>query len=358
MKPNKLKILTVFKNPQIDEPTACHQGLGVTATRLTLAFKSLGLDADCFPVKNGEYLWQKLSTDWKEYNHVILCAPFIDATFLKKLFSFFKNKKFALIYHSNLGFLTQDRFAVLSLGLYFELEESCPNFRIATNCLEFSKSIEQATGKKFLYLPNLFPLPNKMPSKHFIWTHKHTLNIGLFGAARILKNWLTAGVATMIISKTLQAETFLHINTSRDENAGNLRENLRSLIDLNPHVHIIEVPWLGHEKFLEYLPKLDLLMQPSFTETFNNVTAEGVSCTVPSVVSDAIVWAPENWKARSDSATDVARVGLNLLHDSDSYKNGWKKLKDYNEKAIEEWFKWFEIKKDCNFWNKLTGWLS
>ena len=54
---------------------------------------------------------------------------------------------------------------------------------------------------------------------------------------------------------------------------------------------------------------MHLLMQPSYTESFNVVTADGVAEGVPSVVSDAIDWAPDNWKAPVDDAHAMARRG-------------------------------------------------
>lgn len=337
-----IKVLILFKNPKTDSPTACHQGLGVTSTHLTMALRELKITTDCFPISNGEYLWTKLNSDWSTYTHIVLCAPFIDAIFLSKLFNNFHTKKFTVVYHSNLGFLSQDRFAVHSLGLYLDLENIYNNFHVASNSQILSDSIKVASGKNLIYLPNLFHLPSIVNrTQHKLGT---SLNIGLFGAARVLKNWLTAGVASMIIANSLNVNVNLHISTSRDEGAANTRENLNDLINLNPKVKIIEIPWLDHDDFVRHLYGMDLLLQPSFTETFNNVTAEGASCGIPSVVSNAITWVPDYWKAEADNALSIAKVGISLLKNKNAGKDGWKALNKYNKNASQVWLKWLNYK--------------
>lgn len=92
--------------------------------------------------------------------------------------------------------------------------------------------------------------------------------------------------------------------------------------------------------FRRYLYGMDLLLQPSFTETFNNVTADGVAAGVPSVVSPAITWAPSSWTAQPDSALDVARVGESLLSDPKAPAAGQAALDAHNSEAIEAWRRW------------------
>jgi hypothetical protein len=336
-----MKILIVYKNPQTDSPLVYHQGLGVTGDYLSEGLNNLGINTTCLSVKNGEDLWTKLNDECKSYTHVVMCAPFIDAGFLQKLFKNFPDKKFVITYHSNLGFLTTDRFAVSSLELYFNLEKACPNFTISTNCLELSKSIESATNKKFTYLPNLFPVNNKKPKPNYNYNPRlDAINIGIFGAMRILKNWLTAGVSAMIIANYYNTKVNLYISSGREENAGSTKENIKSLIALNSKVTLHETGWRNHKEFLELLKFMDLLLQPSFSETFNNVTAEGITNGVPSVVSDAIVWAPDSWKARSDSATDIAKTGIRLLNNNKSFLTGYSTLEKYVKNSSKIWLKW------------------
>ena len=333
-----MRVLICFKNPKIDAPTACHQGLGITALNTSMALREMRISADALPVANGENLWQRLAGDWNWYTHVVLSAPFIDAPYLRRLFANFPDKRFSLIYHSNLGFLSQDRFAVKSLRPYLELE-SLGNFTLASNSSELVDGLT-AAGSHILYLPNLYHLPHRTRRTRQPWQPCMALEVGLFGAARVLKNWLTAGVAAMIIQRRTGVDVRLHVSSIRDEGAAATRENLADLIALNPRVRLIEVPWMESDYFKRYLYGMDLMLQPSFSESFNNVTAEGVACGVPSVVSDAVTWAPRAWKAKSDSAVSVAEAGLALLRDQSAVSDGWWALEAHNTLAAERWKEW------------------
>jgi hypothetical protein len=59
------------------------------------------------------------------------------------------------------------------------------------------------------------------------------------------------------------------------------------------------------------------------------VTADGVAEGVPSVVSSAIDWAPEDWKANVDDVLDIARVGRRLLFDERAVEEGRTALVSY-----------------------------
>jgi hypothetical protein len=82
---------------------------------------------------------------------------------------------------------------------------------------------------------------------------------------------------------------------------------------------------------------MHLLLQPSYTESFNVVTADGAAEGVPSVVSHAIEWAPSNWKAQVDDARDIARVGVKLLRSRWAAPRGFAALKSHNQRAMRQW---------------------
>jgi glycosyltransferase involved in cell wall biosynthesis len=333
-----MKVLVAFKSPKADNPQACHVGLGVTATNIVMSLREMRIEADARAVSNGEYLWAMIAAG--TYTHVVLCAPFIDAAFLAKLFAAFPRISFSLVYHSNLGFLSQDRFAVASLAQYVELQKKARNFVVGSNSSELALAVPDATGDDFTYLPNLFHLPHHIRRTRPQWKLGMVLNVGLFGAARVLKNWLTATVATMIMSRVIRDTVNLHVSTSRDEGSEHTRANMADLVAMNPSVRLIDVPWMDNDDFRRYLYSMDLLLQPSYSETFNNVTAEGAACGVPSVVSDAISWAPASWIARSDSAISVAQTGLALVRSATATEDGWQALSDYNEQAARRWHEW------------------
>jgi glycosyltransferase involved in cell wall biosynthesis len=105
-------------------------------------------------------------------------------------------------------------------------------------------------------------------------------------------------------------------------------------------VTLVPVPWLSHDDFVRYLYGMDLLLQPSFTETFNNVTADGCACGVPSVVSAAVGWVPQSWMAEPDSALAIANAGCALMRNRNAGLDGWKALDSYNRDARLAWTQW------------------
>jgi hypothetical protein len=82
---------------------------------------------------------------------------------------------------------------------------------------------------------------------------------------------------------------------------------------------------------------MHLLLQPSYTESFNVVTADGAAEGVPSVVSHAIEWAPRNWKAQVDDAGHIARVGVRLLRSRWAASLGFAALTRHNRRAMRMW---------------------
>ncbi|MGH9621277.1 MAG: hypothetical protein ACRD45_16415, partial [Bryobacteraceae bacterium] len=63
--------------------------------------------------------------------------------------------------------------------------------------------------------------------------------------------------------------------------------------------------------------------------SFNMVTADGVAEGVPSVVSPAIDWAPDDWKADPDNVFEIARTGRRLLLDPYAAEDGLRALEKY-----------------------------
>jgi hypothetical protein len=87
--------------------------------------------------------------------------------------------------------------------------------------------------------------------------------------------------------------------------------------------------WQSWPNFRKTIAHMHLVLQPSYTESFNMVTADGVAEGVPSVVSDAIDWAPDDWKANVDDVLDIARVGRRLLFDWRAADEGRRALERY-----------------------------
>lgn len=338
-------IIFAHKNPRADNPSACHEGLGVTAGNLAETLVENGIQADTAPVVDGYHLRDKLAANaWPGLTHVIMCAPYMDTPFLEGLCRQFPSLKFATVYHSNVGFLQADNWAVKVMREQAALEKRIKNYHLAGNSDKFCQSVTGAYGVPCTYLPNLYFLHGPVARQRAPWKGPD-LHIGIFGAIRQLKNLMTGVWASIQIGRDLEANTFIHISTGREEGGGNVLKGVHQMIDDTPladplqNVHLIHEPWRPWLEFRRFaVRRMDLLLQPSYTESFNGVTADGIAEGVPSVVSPAIDWVPDYWIANPDKAYEIAQSGIYLLYNrSKAEADGYRALCDYNLKGLKAW---------------------
>ena len=115
---------------------------------------------------------------------------------------------------------------------------------------------------------------------------------------------------------------------------------VRRMMESCTFAKLVENGWQTWPQFRQTVAHMHLLLQPSYTESFNVVTADGVAEGVPSVVSSAIDWAPTHWMADADDVPDIARVGISLLHDRQAGSDGLKSLTDYVTSGTHAWSTW------------------
>jgi hypothetical protein len=216
-----------------------------------------------------------------------------------------------------------------------DLRRTTWNFQMAANCDRLSNWVERAYGTRCTHLPNLYFLDNEKPKRERYTGG--TLRIGAFGATRALKNLLTSAGAALEIANARRASLEFWISSGRNEGAGAVVDAVRQMLNGLPHVKLVENGWQTWPQFRQTVRHMHLLLQPSYTESFNVVTADGVAEGVPSVVSDAIEWAPDSWKAPVDDAHAMARVGLKLLASRWAPRQGMAALKRHNETALAAW---------------------
>src|SRR5208283_4715693 len=185
-------------------------------------------------------------------------------------------------------------------------------------------------------LPNMYHLDNGASPKRERYA-AGTLRIGAFGATRALKNLMTAAGAALEIANSLRADLEFWISSGRNEGAGSVVEAVRQMMNGLPHVKLIENNWQTWPQFRQTVRHMHLLLQPSYTESFNVVTADGVAEGVPSVVSDAITWAPNSWKAPVDDAGAMARIGEKLLKSRWAVRRGLAALRAHNARGLRLW---------------------
>lgn len=303
-----------------------HIGLGVAAINTAKVLRRAGMETDVWPIVSATDLRKRLEGTPRE--HIIISAPWIPTADMQSLSNDFPGTQFAVTCHSNVGFLQADRNGVKLVREIMELQLGTANIHLAGNTKRFCNWVEAAFGSRCVYLPNLYFLEDQAaPSMHF---GGGTLRIGVFGATRPLKNLMSAAGAALEISRTLRVPLELWLSGGRTEGGGEgvlaaVKEMLAGL----PHVNLVLNGWQSWPKFRSTVRHMHLLLQPSYTESFNMVTADGVAEGVASVVSSAIDWAPADWKADVDDVIAIARTGRRLLHDPRAALEGFHALQTY-----------------------------
>jgi hypothetical protein len=334
-----MHVVLAYKNFAANRAVS-HIGLGVTALNAAKTLRAAGIQADVWPITSAADLTSQLRAsrlaDNPGVSHVVVSAPWIQTADMARLCAEFPETRFAVNCHSNLGFLQADPSAMRLVREGLELGRCTWNFQIAANCERLGRWVESAYGAPCLRLPNMYHLDNTTPPKRELYT-AGTLRIGAFGATRALKNLLTAAGAAVEIANARRADLEFWISSGRNEGAGPVIDAVRQMVHGLPHVKLVENGWQTWPQFRQTVRHMHLLLQPSYTESFNVVTADGAAEGVPSVVSDAIEWAPDNWKAEVDDAGHIARVGLKLLASRRAPRQGFEALRRHNRRAFDHW---------------------
>jgi hypothetical protein len=335
-----LNVVLAYKNFAANRNIS-HIGLGVAAINTAKVLRQAEIKTDVWPILSAADLRQKLIAAPAE--HVIISAPWIPTVELQALSIDFPNTHFAVNCHSNVGFLQADRNGVKLMREVMELETGTANVHLAGNSRRFCNWVRYAFGVACSYLPNLYFLQG-CPPRQLAWKGG-VLRIGVFGATRPLKNLMSASGAALEIARSLRTPLELWLSAGRAEGGGEtvlgaVKEMLAGL----PGVTLQMNGWQSWPNFRKTVAHMHLLLQPSYTESFNMVTADGVAEGVPSVVSDAIDWAPDDWKANVDDVLEIARVGRRLLHDERSAEEGHSALAHYVADGLHAYRQYLAIR--------------
>jgi len=331
-----MNVALAYKDLKASRPVLSHIGLGVTAHHGELSLRAAGIPAEAWPVIDGYHLWSKLAAR-PDISHVVTFAPYLDTPFTERMVRHFSHVRFAVTCHSNVGFLQADRHAVKLVRESFRLQQQVANFNIAGNSLKFCEWAAEAYGGDCVFLPNLYHLERDDCPRRPIY-HEGTLRLGIFGATRVQKNIMSAAAAALVIARQTAAEhTEIWVSSDREEGGQGVMASVREMLSSLDRIRLVAAGWHGWREFRQLVGRMHLLLQPSYTESFNMVTADGIAEGVASVVSSAIDWVPKYWQACADTVLDIARVGRQLLRDPDAAPDGYRALQHYHRAGLEAW---------------------
>jgi hypothetical protein len=337
--PKQMTLILAYKNFAANRNIS-HIGLGVSAINTAKVLRRAGIQTDVWPITSASDLRSRLRLAPTE--HVIISAPWIPALELQALSNDFPHTHFTVNCHSNVGFLQADRNGMRLVREMMELELATANVHLAGNSRRFCDWIRTAFGAACIYLPNLYWLECDP-----VWPQPFsggTLRIGVFGATRPLKNLMSAAGAALEISRNLRISLELWLSAGRAEGGGDgILAAVKEMLGGLPGVTLVMNGWQTWPSFRRTVAHMHLLLQPSYTESFNMVTADGVAEGVASVVSNAIDWAPEDWKANVDDVLDIARVGRRLLFDPRAAHDGLHALRAHVADGLRAYKRFLEF---------------
>jgi glycosyltransferase involved in cell wall biosynthesis len=322
-----------------------HIGLGVAAMNNARILNANGFWTEVIPLKTPVDLAailaakraHNLTHSEVPVSHCVISAAWFPAMQLAALSRQFHEIDFTVVSHSNVGFLQADPSAFTILRGTGDLQTGATNIHLGANNQKLIDFWGITYQQPMRLLPNMYDLTGApaIPQK---WRGGSRLRIGCFGAVRPLKNLVTAGAAALEIGARLQADLEFYVSSGRVEGgADTVMRTLQNMYVGLPNATLMQIGWQDWPAFRRQVRNMDLLLQPSYTESFNMSTADGIAEGVPSVTSDAIDWVPSRWIASGDDATDIADVGIALLHDPSAAAAGLAALKQHNAEGLTAW---------------------
>ena len=336
IQPYSPHVLFVYKNFAANQNVS-HIGLGNAALNTAKVLKAHGVLADVAAVLTTADIAKLLAAD-PTITHVVISAPWLQSNdIVGALLRKFPRVEFAVNVHSNVGFLQADPNGVKLIREYIDIEQGNLNFRISANSRKGVLWLRTAYQCPAAYLPNLYYLDYSTVTQRPLW-NGGALYIGAFGAQRPLKNLMSAAGAALEIANWLKADTRFYMNSGRAEGGGNTVVNaIQAMLSGIGNVTLVQAGWTSLPQFRDIVRKMHVLICPSYTESFCMTAADGVAEGVPSVVSDAIDWAPGYWKAPVDQTSEIARVGRQLISDPRAATDGLYALESHNKSGFSAW---------------------
>lgn len=279
-------------------------GLLNSAKFMANALEKQGIESKLDLVIDGNGI-DKAVTEYSP-SHVVIEAFWATPEKIEELLKIERHKKTQWIVrcHSKTPFLANEGIAFSWMKGYYDLSEKYDNFYISGNNKEFVSEINKSLKWDMRYLPNIYrPCDYGIKDKKIRFNR--SIHIGCFGAIRPMKNHVIQALAATELADRKDLKLFFHVNASRTEQKGeNVLKNMRSIFKSTNH-ELIEHEWLHHKDFLQLVKEMDICMQVSFSESFNIVTADAVSCGVPVVVGKDLDWIPFFFRADPTNFNDI-----------------------------------------------------
>lgn len=233
--------------------------------------------------------------------HVILEALWVTPSKVYELQLLHPSVKWIVRLHSEIPFIAVEGIAIEWLRSYQAI-----NVDVIANSPRLLHDLNVILDKEVGSAPNYYPSYYQVKSRAKFPRNDHYIHVGCFGAIRPLKNHLTQAVAAMKYADSRGKAIAFHINSTRVEGGNSILKNLHALFKNNPKGHtLINHPWYDHTQFRAVVATMDIMLQVSFSETYNIVAADAVSQLVPVVGSSEITFISKSFQAAPTSVPDI-----------------------------------------------------
>jgi hypothetical protein len=334
------KILFIIKERQVYGTKAACYGLVNSCQFVVNSLKEHGIMAKVVQVVDSNGI-DKVVHEYKP-THCFIEALWVVPSKFEELAKLHPKVKWIIRIHSMIPFLVSEGMCFDWLNEYFRLKHE-KNLKIYVSCNneDLHKDLN-VVYNDISYSPNIY---NPQYDTHGDIKHVHkdenVINIGCFGALRVLKNHAQQAIYCIEFANKLNKVLHLHVNVSEYESneTSPVLKNLRAIFKNTKH-KLIEHTWMPHQDFIELVKQMDLGIQLTFTETFNIVAADFVANEVPIIVSKEIDF------VHGAATVDISnrKEVLDALHDAYNQKHtGLHKLnthllKEHNKKAEHTWW--------------------
>lgn len=340
-----MKFLFILKDRVYNKEYATSYGLLNSANQVSEFLNTQGHHSEVVSVFDGNAIDKEVHRFKPDV--VVIEALWVPTLKLKELIELkkYRNITWIVRIHSDIGFLSAETQALKYTNEYLKLKK--PNLIVAPNNYDlFHNLLPIYNDHALTYLPNIITVNDEITYEHK--PEKNHIDVGCFGALRILKNQVYQAVCAINMADKLNKRLHFHINFDVAKSSeSSVYKNLVELFDATHGRHkLIVHNWLNKEDFAELIQKLDLGMQISYTESFNIVTADFINNGTLIAISKAIAWPPDYNKTSTINYKKTIRRLTILYRFRNSKILKWINklyLKIYNKKAKKTWLNFIDF---------------
>ena len=335
--PNNYKFLFIIKERSAYGTKTKAYGLFNSCKFVCNKLKKTGIEANVVQVVDNNCI-DKYVTQYQP-THCFIEALWVVPSKFEVLSKLHPNVKWIVRLHSMVPFLSSEGMAFEWLNGYMEQRKNGINLSISCNNEKLFENLNTIYGNAVSYTPNIYD-PNYVPKTNSPNRSDQFIDIGCFGALRVLKNHTQQAIWAIEFANKINKTLRFHINVTEHEQreAGPVLRNIKAIFKNTPHI-LVEHLWYEHEDFLDVVKTMDLGMQISFTETFNIVAADFVYCGVPIVVSKDIKFVDPNCSVVPTNEKQVDSALKYAYYDRKISEENKQLLQEHNRLAYQAWLK-------------------